>query len=94
MSILEPATICADRASKRGCLSSGVRVGMPGGGPPHPLVVGEAVKVVMGRVGLEGLCEIQSGQDRVFLRVKLLGGEVQASVPYRRIGGIKFGTSA
>jgi len=50
-------------------------------GPLHPLVVGEAVKVAMGRFDLEGLFETKSGQDRVVLLIKLLGREVRATVP-------------
>jgi transcriptional antiterminator RfaH len=52
-------------------------------GPPHPLVVGEPVKVAMGRFNLEGLFETRSGQDRVVLLIKLLGREVRASVPLK-----------
>ncbi len=52
-------------------------------GPPQPLVVGEAVKVAMGRFDLEGLFETRSGQDRVVVLVNMLGREVRASVPLR-----------
>ncbi len=37
--------------------------------PPRRLVVGESVKVAMGRFDLEGLFETRSGQDRVVLLV-------------------------
>jgi transcriptional antiterminator RfaH len=50
-------------------------------GSPRPLVVGESVKVAMGRFDLGGLFETQSGQDRVVLLIELLGREVRASVP-------------
>ena len=52
-------------------------------GPPHLLVVGEPVRVAIGRFNLEGLFETESGQDRVILLIKLLGREVRTSVPLR-----------
>ena len=51
--------------------------------PRRPLGVGEPVKVAMGRFELEGLFQTKSGRDRVVLLIKLLGREVQASVPLR-----------
>jgi transcriptional antiterminator RfaH len=50
-------------------------------GPRRPLVVGEPVKVAMGRFDLEGLFETRSGQDRVVLLVQLLGRQARATVP-------------
>jgi transcriptional antiterminator RfaH len=62
------------------CDEAGTIIGLP-----RPLVVGESVKVVMGRFDLEGLFETRSGQDRVVLLLEFLGREVRASVP---LGGL------
>jgi transcriptional antiterminator RfaH len=62
-------------------------------GPPRPLLVGESVRVAMGRFDLEGLFETPSGQDRVVLHTNSWSarcGQVSHSEDWRH----KTGTSA